>query len=384
MIDTSAFIDALDVLTLRGNRLFGDPGSWGESVMPPLPTVAAGALRSHLLARDGVDLAAFAAGAASHPTVGSPDRPGSFTLAAFQLARRCADGRVEPLYPLPADLVVSGVDEARRVGQLVPTRVDALAGSSPLPLWAALAQADERAKPVTGLWLTDGGLRAWMAGQPIAAARDLIASEALWKTEARVGVGLDAARRRAEDGKLFSLQAVSFTRGAGAEAGFAVRVLGAELRAGVLRFGGDGRGARLEPAQVDWPEPDYGAIASERRARLLLTSPGIFEHGWLPTGAGAPSSVDGAAFNLHGVRGRLVAAAVPRAQVVSGFDLARWRPKPAQRAAAAGSVYWLDELDATPDALRKLVECGLWTEAQYNTDMRRAEGFNRVEVAQWN
>jgi len=218
-----------------------------------------------------------------------------------------------------------------------------------------------------------------MAGMLIDAVRHVVATDSLWKTEARVGVGLDAARRRADDGKLFSLQAVSFTAGVG----FAVQVQGAPLPAGMLRFGGDGRGARLEPAAVDWPESDWEAIVQSRRARLLLTSPGIFERGWLPTGAGEPSCSEGAIFELAGVRGRIVAAAVPRAQVVSGFDLARWQPKPAQRAAPAGSVYWLEDLDATSEALRKLAERGLWTEAQYNDDLRRAEGFNRVALAQW-
>ena len=379
MTATSAFIDALDVLSLRGNRLFGDPGSWGESVMPPPPTVAAGALRSHLLARDGVDLAAFAGGAESHPTVGSRDKPGSFTLAAFQIARRRADGRVEPLYPVPADLVISGKGEARRIERLLPMRIDALEGSATLPLWPVLAEADERRKPETGLWLTGEGLRAWMAGKPIHAVRHVVATDSLWKTEARVGVRLEAARRRASDGDLFSLQAVSFTN----DVGFAVQVQGTPLPAGMLRFGGDGRGAWLEPCTVDWPEPDWEAIAQAGRARLLLTSPGIFERGWLPTGAGNPSGKQGAPFELCGVRARILAAAVPRAQVVSGFDLARWQPKPAQRAAPAGSVYWLEDLDATPEALRKLAERGLWTEAQYNDDLRRAEGFNRVALAQW-
>jgi CRISPR-associated protein Cmr3 len=88
---------------------------------------------------------------------------------------------------------------------------------------------------------------------------------------------------------------------------------------------------------------------------------------------------------LAGVRGQIVAAAVPRAEVVSGWDLAQWRPKPARRAAPSGSVWWL-ELDdtATAGSLRKLAKRGFWTEEQYETDMRRAEGYNRVAVAAWN
>lgn len=381
MNETNAFIEALDVLTLRGNRLFGDAGSWGESLMPPPPTVAAGALRSHLLVRGGVDLGTFAKGGVEHPAVGTPTQPGAFTLAAFQLALRRGDRVIDPLYPVPADVVVSSPkkelrENELRVARLAPVRVDALSGSTTLPLWPVLAEGAERAKPERDLWLTADGMRAWMAGKPIATDQ-LVKSKKLWRLEARVGVGLDAVRRRADDGKLFSLQAVSFAR----DCGFAVRVFGATVPDGLLRFGGDGRGARLTDARIDWPEPDYEAIAAARRARLVLTSPGIFERGWLPTGAGEASATEGAPFDLHGVRARIVCAAVPRAQVVSGFDLARWQPKPAQRAAPAGSVYWLEDLDATADALRKLAERGLWTDEQYDRDMRRAEGFNRFTLA---
>jgi CRISPR-associated protein Cmr3 len=63
---TSVFIEPLDVLMLRGNKLFGDPGSYGESLVPPWPSVAAGAIRSAVLAREG-DAFAFARGEWSIP-----------------------------------------------------------------------------------------------------------------------------------------------------------------------------------------------------------------------------------------------------------------------------------------------------------------------------
>ena len=45
---TTHFIEPVDILFLRGNRLFGDAGSFGESLTPPWPSVVAGALRSGL------------------------------------------------------------------------------------------------------------------------------------------------------------------------------------------------------------------------------------------------------------------------------------------------------------------------------------------------
>ncbi len=128
------------------------------------------------------------------------------------------------------------------------------------------------------------------------------------------------------------------------------------------------------------PEPDYRAIAAPRRCRIVLASPGIFEGGWLPPGV----SREGTEwrFELRGVKARLVAACVPRAGLVSGWDLARERPKPAQRVAPAGSVYWLDELEASEQALQELVEAGLWSQP-CEDPARRAEGFNRIWLAEW-
>ncbi len=99
------FLEPLDVLFLRGNKLFGDPGSYGESLVPPWPSVAAGALRSRILADDGVDLAEFAQGTLTHPQLGTPDNPGDFAVTAFHLARRTEDQQVEVLIAPPADLV---------------------------------------------------------------------------------------------------------------------------------------------------------------------------------------------------------------------------------------------------------------------------------------
>ena len=84
------FLEPLDVLYLRGNKLFGGAGDHGESLMPPWPSLAAGALRSRLMA-EGETLESLA----------------QFQLTRFGLARRAANGEVETLWPLPADVIVT-------------------------------------------------------------------------------------------------------------------------------------------------------------------------------------------------------------------------------------------------------------------------------------
>lgn len=384
------FIEPLDVLFLRGNKLFGDPGSYGESLVPPWPSVAAGALRSRMLADGNVDLAAFACGEVPHDTLGTPAVPGSFAVTAFHLARRFSDGRVEALIAPPADLVVSAsASGALTVSALTPTPLpSAGAGFQCSAALAAIPVLAEtvRSKPASGYWLAASGWVKYLNGETPGAG-DLVKSSDLWAIDARVGVGLDAATHSAVDGRLFSVQAVAMTQrhhGAqdGFDVGFVAAVSGATLpEGGTVRLGGDGRAAAIHAVTTTQPEPDYAALAAAKRCRLVLATPGVFTGGWLPTGF--VQADDGSVrFDLAGVKARLVCAAVPRFETVSGWDLARWQPKPAQRAAPAGSVYWLDELDATPDALRRLATAGLW-EAYCEDSARRAEGFNRLVLAGW-
>lgn len=380
MSTQTRFIEPLDVLFMRGNKLFGEPGSYGESLVPPWPSVAAGAIRSRILADEGVDLAAFAAGKLHHPALGTPATPGAFAVTAFHLARRFADGQVECLIAPPADLVIGEIDGQPVLRPLLPTTLAAgITNSAGLPCLPVLAE-QARSKPASGYWLTQAGWQDYLAGKTPNPSR-LIKTDALWGIDHRVGVGLDAGSRRAADGKLFSVQAVAMKKiehGGPFDVGFLAEVDGAEVpTTGLLRLGGDGRGAALHVIATALPCADLTAIARQRRCRIVLTSPGIFSDGWR-----LPGVDEDGGFSLHGVSGRLVCAAVPRSETVSGWDLAHHRPKPAQRVAPAGSVYWLDDVDANPEALCKLAASGLWSDPCEDVS-RRAEGFNRFALAQW-
>lgn len=381
----SAFIEPIDVWSFRGNRLFGAAGSWGQAVMPPPPSVWAGALRSALLTHDRVDLQAFADNQVRHPEIGTREEPGSWQLQDAVPALRTQDGRIEPLFPRPADVVPLKSDEdpniTKHVGHMRPSPLwPSLAAAQPLPLVPVLAEG-QRSKPASHRWLTAAGMQRWLDGQTVL-PQHVLADGQLWSFDDRVGVALDETTRRSADGRLFSVQTVACRQ----DVGMAVRVQGAPLPRTVLRLGGDGRGAHMLPQTVDWPEPDCDAIARSGRARLCLSAPGLFPRGWLPVGCEQPKAGEGARFELGGVRARVVAAAVPRAQVVSGFDLARRSPKAAQRAVPAGAVYWLDDLQTTAEALAKLVNEGLWPRRHEDEGFdaqRRAEGYNRCLVAAW-
>ena len=148
---------------------------------------------------------------------------------------------------------------------------------------------------------------------------------------------------------------------------------------GRLRLGGDGKGATY--TRCDYAPPAAPpSIAADRRFRQILATPGIFTGGWLPDGVNGQGERD---FRLQGegFSARLACAAVPRFDTISGWVLANWRPKTAQRVAPAGSVYWFDRLEGDAGELAAWVASGLWGD---NPDrQRRAEGFNRAWLANW-
>jgi CRISPR-associated protein Cmr3 len=368
------FIEPLDVLVLRGNKLFADAGSHGEALMPPWPSVAAGALRSRMLAEANIDTAAFAAGRATLSAelavaLGTVAAPGTFRIAHFGLARKANDGGVETLLPLPADL---SVDDHGRATALMPTALHpALASGYPLPLTPTLCRP-QAGKPKTGLWLTAEGLRAWQQGEALTPAHFLPASH-LWTLDSRLGIALEAGRGTVIKGRLYTGEAVALKE----NVGFVACVQGASgvlPTAGLLRIGGDGHGAALSPADCALPRIDGAALARRGRFRLLLTSPGVFPEGWRLPGTDANGR-----WHFHGASARVASAALPRLDTISGWDVARRQPKPALRAVPAGSVYWLDDFQGDPDALDALQSEGL----PIDDAARRAEGFNNGLLATW-
>ena len=377
------FIAPLDVLFPRGNRLFGDAGQHGEAQMPPWPSLAAGAIRSRMLADAGVDLVGFAKGQKPTgplgDTIGTPAEPGSFRVAWFSLARRNGAG-IEPIIPLPADLVAHPDNNGLLYlnPKLLPEQLRA---SQSTPHFAVLCQS-KTSKPDSGLWLNGAGLASYLRGEPVRREPHITTTSQLWATDPRLGIALDLTKRTAQEGRLYTTEGIAPHN----DTGFLAVISRADdliPKEGLIRLGGDGRGARIEPCQVKWPEPDWDRIGREKRFRLILATPGLFEKGLRVPGLG-----DDALWSAStSLSARLVSAAVPRAQVVSGWDLAQWKPKPALRSAPAGSVYWFEASDVDGSTLarelRRLMSEGFGYLSTYPDKTRIAEGFNNVMVANW-
>lgn len=408
-MSTWLYLEPLDVLYLRGNKLFGGPGDYAEELMPPWPSVFSGALRSALLARSGVDLGRFTDEEAEHPredyrhVLGTPEKPGTFRLTGVWLARSGEAG-IEPIFPLPADVIVeklprrtaprgpAGTDpeEPRFVRRLRVsergTPLAAISRGGP-GLHLSVLVGALAGKPEGGWWLSSAGWEAYRRGE-VPQASQLVPVSELWGVDLRLGIARSRKSYTVEKGRIYTTQAVAMRQGTG----FLVEIDGcpAELLREVrlLRLGGDGRGARVDvlaqPPLNRRPEP-----VSERAALVLLT-PGLFPQGWLLPGTRHHAGTY--RIECDGFSARLASAVVPRAQVVSGWDLPAHKPKPAQRAVPAGSVYYLDEIEGDVrrylDNLWHLIGDELIQPAgkdRHDTvwQQRKAEGFNNILVGRW-
>ncbi len=387
---TNLLVKPVEPVSFRGNVGFSGGGSVGRAMMPPWPSTFAGALRSHALVQHGVLEPLVRTGELPGGPVREALGPkpsearGTFRLSALGL---WCERRERVVVPVPADLVVTeGPDGEPVLSSLGPVGLGVeVHHGGPLPMIPAL-RAHGRAKPSRGWWITDEGLARHLAGGTVAPG-DLVHARELWVRELRPGVGLDAQTRSAEEGRLFTTEYVRL------RAGMAFFVATAGDRGifegpGWLRLGGDGRIAQVVPAgesvrapglpEKDWRDWNGGF-------RVVLATPGLFRQGWVPDRVRR----DGERWMLEvgDLRAELVCAAVPRAEAISGWNMAKRRPWPVLRAVPAGAVYWFRIEDGCVEDLQRLVEDGWWgTDDSGRIEgwrQRRAQGFNNVWIGRW-
>ncbi|HEX4960991.1 MAG TPA: type III-B CRISPR module-associated protein Cmr3 [Thermoanaerobaculia bacterium] len=143
-----------------------------------------------------------------------------------------------------------------------------------------------------------------------------------------------------------------------------------ELAEQLAPLGGERRLARWSRASRQWPRlpPDVlETIVETGRARLILLTPAIFAQGALPGWNGTAATVR--------------AAAVPRPEIVSGWDLAAGRPKKTRRLAPAGSVYFVELAGAKLDFHRWCEET--WLNCVSDDAQDRRDGFGLAALGTW-
>jgi CRISPR-associated protein Cmr3 len=363
------FVEPFDVVMLRGNRLFGEAGSFGDAVMPPWPTVFAGAFRSLLwsaLAKSDFDR-----------IVGKEGSWGSFKLRWLSLAKDQRDGVVDIFVSIPKDTLVSS--EGGGTVTLVPKQIDnaIVRSSSVLPL-QCLTVGSVSGKFSSSGFVSMSELLKWLKGNGIS---DVVEGSELYVLESRLGIGLDSSAMTARSGALYTTQTVRMSP----DVGFVVGIEGDEgkiPKSGLLRLGGDGRGARFREIVLPLSEIGKNVVPDgARRFKVLALTPLMFKRGWLPDAVHDPD------FRLKlgsDFSARLVSVALGRPETITGWDMAKNRPKLAKKCVPQGSIYYFDECEGDVGAFFDWVMSGMKDSDDIGgTESTLIEGFNVAVTGVW-
>jgi CRISPR-associated protein Cmr3 len=256
--------------------------------------------------------------------------------ALFLPDERGRPDRVLRLDPKPPHLAMLGRDDDAAREALWRPRVSDQAKPARAPTWWA--------EQVFIDWLTDPAIdRPWGGPWHGLALPQHVQSH----------VGIDPNTLAAREEILFSHDVVETIDRERHEWAIGCRVSPADEQPKHVTLGGDRRLARAELAGADLfaaPDTLIAAFANPPKGlRLVAVTPAVFHAGWLPDGFAA-SSDDPYCGRLPGLEADLIlrAAFVPRAAHVSGWDMARGRPKPTTRLVPPGAVYHFARKDGEP------------------------------------
>ena len=382
-------IEPLDPLIARDGR----PAAVGQfrTMDFPYPSMLAGAVRTRMGSEGG---------AFTIPGDSLQELREKVPVRGPLLAELDPEGNVHQWFaPAPRDaMILSGEDGRPALRRLVPRPLapgevmDSLPEKGLVPL--GFEGAEIHGKPPAGVpafWCWSE-IETWLKEPRDRPGVDLsnLGIERL-PVEARAHLAIQPGERVGIDGMLFQTAGLRFLqegkspleprRFALTVACEGANVAGRDLllERQIAPLGGERRLARWAPVAGEWPrmpEAIRERIVATRRARLLLLTPAVFEGGALPGWSGAGKAT-------------VKAAAVPRPEVVSGWDLAasngegkpKGRPKPTRRLAPAGSVYFL-ELQGSETGLQEWC-ANTWLNCVSDGAQDRRDGFGLAVLGTW-
>ncbi len=370
-------IEPRDPLIVRDGRPFGpNPGARAASLTFPFPSTTTGAVRT----RAGLDAnGAFPKG--DEQCLKRVKAIGVKGPLLVEMDEQHDVGRW--LLPAPADALLLDLDpavETQAVRKpLVPLASPAGAESN-LPDDLALVgpvHPDPR-KPVGGkrlprFWYWES-LAQWLE-QPFESEVDLASlGHGGPMPEQRTHVSILAEAMTAREGALFQTRGLEFTLKARQRLALAV-MTDEDLQPGIAPLGGERRLVSWRRSRVEAPAcPDTvrSAIMRDKHCRVILLTPGDFAAGYRP---------EWLLELREGVTPVLKAVALPRMQVVSGWDFERQRPKPTRRLAAAGTVIFL-KLNDDESAIGNWID-RMWMQCICDAERDRKDGFGLAVLGSW-
>lgn len=367
------FIEPSDVLLFRDGRPFSaGEGHRARSLFPPTPNTTQGMIRSKILAdrcgryddyKNGCNGCPKEDNCTLADEIGTPTIHGQVNYGKIELKgallAQYQDNQLTPYFPIPADVVQVKIKDNSatfpQIRYLQPLK-NGLFGENDLThsthlkalLWTDEVQPVE---PVFGYWNLEE-IQAYLLNNP---AQNFTQTDTLYVKESRFGIAIDKGKQVTEEGKLYQIEMIRCRENIGLYMemdGIQSLSIIPDPKTGLIAIGGENRAASYTKVQeIDWNN-FQGQIASKLPKsdgfKLYFATPTIFNHGWLPHWIDS-QSLSG---QYNGIQVELITAAIPRYQMIGGWDVAHNRPKPTRRAIPAGSVYYFKSKASPEDILK--------------------------------
>ncbi|EEZ72117.1 type III-B CRISPR module-associated protein Cmr3 [Neisseria cinerea] len=384
----SYFLDALAPLVFRSGKPFGVQSDT-DDIQFPLPSTAAGLVRTQFMHQNGWDWESGATGNRAKLSDGRVAELRQIAVQGAFLAKQDVSGNIKVMLPKPANALYLKNKGTNQI-QLVRLAPEAFGGgvSADFPhngLLPVQVESQNKGKPQSGAAYWDlEDLLAWQNGKTLSFEDVNKHGVQSLPIEARTHIAINRETLSAKEGILFQTAAYDLSPPAlkhhqgweGYHYGFIIRTEADLEDNGIVRFGGEGRLSRLNKI------PDGDSIFNHSESTysngftLTLITPALFEQGWLP-GWLDKESLTGILPHT-GLQVRLRATAIDRWQPVSGWDLQKHAPKAMRKAVNSGAVYWFEILGGNPAEIAQ----AQW---QAFSDSRQdcLDGFGIGLVAPW-
>jgi len=304
-----------------------------------------------------------------------------------------ADDRV---WPVPADAL--WLEGREKVFRLLPSepktstlgrKVGSDYDIAREKLWVP-QNLDDNSKPRTApRWLSELEFVSWLTGGGISADPDSNPAETGLSPAKRVQahVGINPGTLTAEESILFAHDVIETLESQhewaiGSEVNWPI-----SATPNISRVGSDGRIAFLEKLSADLfaipGDLEKAFTNGSKGLRLIVATPTLFKHGWLPDGFEAENGEFRGNLDNNGPELILRAAFVPRPLHISGWDMTggpdeKGGPKPTARLVPPGAVYFFERADS--QNFGQDILASLWLKA---LGQRVDDGFGQVVPGLW-
>lgn len=314
-------ITPFDTLFFRDGKPFTmGAESWGNGIFPPYPSIIYGVLRSAYFSHNINEL---------KNSSGDTDPTSQLRLKGFYLKHNNSC-----YFPVPLDCVVEKEDLHENKLLVLKESVCDCVTTSRTNVILVPPENKEVENPddacISSITLTE-----YLNGEYDNLRFKRISDFVL--QEPKIGIRKHNLTKTAEDSMLYRVGMKRLIN-----ASIVAEYEGLEIPStGLIKAGGESRPVYYTVSEANPIIKINNTNGfNTKKFKLYLSTPAIFENGWIPDGIDE-TSLRG---EINGLELQLITAAIGKPLYIGGFDIKKGHPKPMKRAVPAGSVYYFESL----------------------------------------